>query len=63
MQAKQKDNMSREMKQRLRQEYYGLGGAENKVGTCAVSSSVLADTAVFRFDEGDKSLDRFRAFG
>eukprot|EP00882_Tetradesmus_deserticola_P007138 GHRQ01007514.1.p1 GENE.GHRQ01007514.1~~GHRQ01007514.1.p1 ORF type:complete len:129 (+),score=29.38 GHRQ01007514.1:175-561(+) len=27
---KPKDNISREMKQRLRQEYYGLGGAENK---------------------------------
>lgn len=31
LQAKKKDNMSREMKQRLRQEYYGLGGAENTV--------------------------------
>lgn len=28
--ARPKDNMSREMKQRLRQEYYGLGGAENQ---------------------------------
>jgi hypothetical protein len=27
---KPKDNISKEMKQRLRQEYYGLGGAENK---------------------------------
>lgn len=27
---RQKENMSKEMKQRLRQEYYGLGGAENK---------------------------------
>lgn len=37
-QARPKDNMSREMKQRLRQEYYGLGGAENQVS----SSSKLA---------------------
>jgi len=29
---KSQDNLSKEMKQRLRQEYYGLGGAENKVG-------------------------------
>jgi hypothetical protein len=28
---KPKENISKEMKQRLRQEYYGLGGAENKV--------------------------------
>eukprot|EP00775_Hariotina_reticulata_P007064 gene7064-7278_t len=27
---KKQDNLSREMKQRLRQEYYGLGGAENQ---------------------------------
>jgi hypothetical protein len=32
LQLKPKDNISKEMKQRLRQEYYGLGGAENKVG-------------------------------
>jgi hypothetical protein len=31
MQAKKKDNLSKDMKQRLRQEYYGLGGAENAV--------------------------------
>lgn len=31
---KQQDNLSKEMKQRLRQEYYGLGGAENKVSCC-----------------------------
>lgn len=30
-QAKKKENISREMKQRLRKEYYGLGGAENTV--------------------------------
>lgn len=28
-----KDNMSKEMKSRLRQEYLGLGGAENKVSS------------------------------
>lgn len=32
-QMRQKDNLSKEMKQRLRQEYYGLGGAENQVRT------------------------------
>jgi hypothetical protein len=31
LQAKKKDNLSREMKQRLRQEYYGLGGSEKQV--------------------------------
>lgn len=31
LQMQKKENLSREMKQRLRQEYYGLGGAENKV--------------------------------
>jgi hypothetical protein len=30
-QRKQQDNISKEMKQRLRKEYYGLGGAENTV--------------------------------
>lgn len=54
MQAKQKDNMSREMKQRLRQEYYGLGGAENKVGSCAVTSAVLAGAGVLGW--GDKGF-------
>eukprot|EP00878_Enallax_costatus_P002836 GHUV01003028.1.p1 GENE.GHUV01003028.1~~GHUV01003028.1.p1 ORF type:complete len:126 (+),score=26.95 GHUV01003028.1:146-523(+) len=29
-QVRANDNLSKEMKQRLRQEYYGLGGAENK---------------------------------
>lgn len=28
-----KENLSKEMKQRLRQEYYGLGGAENQVSS------------------------------
>jgi hypothetical protein len=28
--AMKKQNLSKEMKQKLRQEYYGLGGAENK---------------------------------
>lgn len=31
--AKPKDNMSKEMKARLRKEYVGLGGAENAVST------------------------------
>lgn len=33
LQAEKKlgDNLSKDMKQKLRQEYYGLGGAENKV--------------------------------
>lgn len=41
MQAKKKDNMSREMKQRLRQEYYGLGGAENTVSALQSTAAVL----------------------
>jgi hypothetical protein len=32
--ARKKDNMSKEMKARLRQEYMGLGGAENTVRGC-----------------------------
>jgi hypothetical protein len=31
VQPPRKDNMSKEMKQRLRKEYTGLGGAESKV--------------------------------
>lgn len=31
LQPKRKDNMSKEMKAKLRQEYIGLGGSENKV--------------------------------
>jgi hypothetical protein len=40
-----KQNLSKEMKQRLRQEYYGLGGAENKVGgTAAAAAFVVRQT-------------------
>jgi hypothetical protein len=39
LQARKKDNMSKEMKDRLRKEYVGFGGAENTVrrprGGCA----------------------------
>lgn len=44
LQARKGDNLSKEMKQRLRQEYYGLGGAENKVGAwlyCAAGSACV----------------------
>lgn len=37
LQAMKKQNLSKEMKQRLRKEYYGLGGAENKVGGTAAA--------------------------
>lgn len=46
--ARKKDNMSKEMKARLRKEYIGLGGAENSAMTnnyflwIAVTVAVLA---------------------
>ncbi len=41
MRPKPKDNLSKEMKQRLREEYYGIGGAENKVSQ-ALLPQILA---------------------
>lgn len=42
-QARKKDNMSKEMKDRLMKEYVGLGGAENKVSL----QRALESTGVF----------------
>jgi hypothetical protein len=44
LQAMKKQNLSKEMKQKLRQEYYGLGGAENKVGSAAAAAFVVRQT-------------------
>jgi hypothetical protein len=38
---KPRDNMSREMKAKLREEYYGLGGAENKVRGLHISRLIF----------------------
>eukprot|EP00878_Enallax_costatus_P040570 GHUV01046883.1.p1 GENE.GHUV01046883.1~~GHUV01046883.1.p1 ORF type:complete len:281 (+),score=87.72 GHUV01046883.1:146-988(+) len=45
-QVRANDNLSKEMKQRLRQEYYGLGGAENKVSRPSRGMMVVAAATV-----------------